>query len=196
MLVVFEGLDNCGKTTIVEKLKNYYDHQDIPSEFTREFETDVGKLIKKMSQEKQLDSILKSYLFAADRQIRTRIYTNEDYENKMILFDRYYHSAVAYRMAEGIDKEWVMTLNSVFRKPDIGFYIDISPEESVKRNTDTKFNIVASVDHLSKVRNAYLSFIKEENLIYIDGMRDLDSIYNDVLNIIETYRVNKNNKSL
>lgn len=55
-----------------------------------------------MSQESQLDSILKSYLFAADRQIRTRMYTDEDYQNKMILFDRYYHSAVAYRMAEGI----------------------------------------------------------------------------------------------
>ena len=34
-----------------------------------------------------------------------------------------------------------MTLNSVFKKPDIGFYIDITPEESVKRNTDTKFNV-------------------------------------------------------
>lgn len=43
MLVVFEGLDNCGKTTIVEKLKNYYDQQRVPAEFTREFETDVGK---------------------------------------------------------------------------------------------------------------------------------------------------------
>ncbi len=107
MLVVFEGLDNCGKTTIVEKLKNYYDQQGVPAEFTREFETDVGKLIKKMSQESQLDSILKSYLFAADRQIRTRMYTDEDYQNKMILFDRYYHSAVAYRIAEGINKEWV-----------------------------------------------------------------------------------------
>ena len=149
-----------------------------------------------MSQESQLDSILKSYLFAADRQIRTRMYTDEDYQNKMILFDRYYHSAVAYRMAEGINKEWVMTLNSVFKKPDIGFYIDITPEESVKRNTDTKFNIIASAEHLFKVRNAYLSFIAEENLIYIDGMRDLESIYNDVLNYIETYRREKSNKRL
>lgn len=149
-----------------------------------------------MSQESQLDSILKSYLFAADRQIRTRMYTDEDYQNKMILFDRYYHSAVAYRMAEGIDKEWVMTLNSVFKKPDIGFYIDITPEESVKRNTDTKFNIISSAEHFSKVRNAYLSFIAEENLIYIDGMRDLESIYNDVLNYIETYRREKSNKRL
>ena len=149
-----------------------------------------------MSQESQLDSILKSYLFAADRQIRTRMYTDEDYQNKMILFDRYYHSAVAYRMAEGINKEWVMALNSVFKKPDIGFYIDITPEESVKRNTDTKFNIIASAEHLSKVRNAYLSFIAEENLIYIDGMRDLESIYNDVLNYIETYRREKSNKRL
>lgn len=82
MLVVFEGLDNCGKTTIVEKLKNYYVQQGVSVEFTREFETDVGKLIKKMSQENWLDSILKSYLFAADRQIRTRTYTDEDYKNK------------------------------------------------------------------------------------------------------------------
>lgn len=193
MLVVFEGLDNCGKTTIVEKLKQYYDQQGILAEFTREFETDVGRLIKKMSQENQLDSILKSYLFAADRQIRTRMYTEDDYQNKMILFDRYYHSAVAYRMAEGINKEWVMNLNSVFKKPDIGFYIDITPEESVKRNTDTKFNIIATAEHLAKVRKAYLSFINEENLIYINGMRDLEDVYNEILNYIEMYRKEKSN---
>ena len=35
--------------------------------------------------------------------ISTVLYTDEDYQNKMILFDRYYHSAVAYRMAEGIN---------------------------------------------------------------------------------------------
>ena len=39
---------------------------------------------------------------------------------------------------------------------------------------------------------------KEYNgvLIYIDGMRDLESIYNDVLNYIETYRREKSNKRL
>ncbi len=41
--MVFEGLDNCSKTTIVGRLKNYFDKQGISAEFTREFETDIGK---------------------------------------------------------------------------------------------------------------------------------------------------------
>ena len=44
-----------------------------------------------------------------------------------MLFDRYVPSALAYRMAEGVDKNWVTNINSVFPKADIGFFIDITP---------------------------------------------------------------------
>lgn len=71
MLIVFEGLDNCGKTTIVEMLKEYFVHVGKHAEFTREFETNIGIVIKEMAQAGSLDTILKSYLFAADRHIRT-----------------------------------------------------------------------------------------------------------------------------
>ena len=77
MLISFEGLDNCGKTTIVGKLKKYYDGLNILTDFTREFETNIGREIKEMSKVGVLDPVLKTYLFAADRYIRTKIYEEE-----------------------------------------------------------------------------------------------------------------------
>lgn len=63
MLISFEGLDNCGKTTIVGKLKKYYDGLNILTDFTREFETNIGREIKEMSKAGVLDPVLKTYLF-------------------------------------------------------------------------------------------------------------------------------------
>lgn len=120
---------------------------------------------------------------------------NEDLLEKVMLFDRYVPSALAYCMAEGIDKNWIININSVFPKADIGFFIDITPEESVKRNTDTKFNIKVSPEHLAKVRKAYLSIINENNLIYINGMQPIQNIFDGVINNIEEYR-RKNEKRI
>ena len=187
MIVIFEGLDNCGKTTIVQMLKDYYTNVGIDSEVSKEFETNIGIELKKMAIEGTLDSILKAYLFAADRYIRMKSIKDEDLKNKILLFDRYVPSAIAYRMAEGVDKNFVLNINSVFPKADIGFFIDITPEESVKRNTDTKFNIKSSTEHLGKVRREYLSILDENNLIYVDGMKPIEQIFNDIL-VIENLK--------
>ena len=95
---------------------------------------------------------------------------------------------LAYRMAEGVDKNWVANINSIFPKADLGFFIDITPEESIRRNTDTKFNIKASAEHLAKVRNAYLSIINENNLIHVNGMQPIEYIFDEVISNIEEYR--------
>ena len=105
-----------------------------------------------------------------------------------MLFDRYVPSALAYRMAEGVDKSWVTNINSVFPKADIGSFIDITPNESVNRNTDAKFNIKAPPEHLGKVRSAYLSILDENNLIYINGMQPIENIFGEVIEKIEEFR--------
>lgn len=188
MLVIFEGLDNCGKTTLVEMIKNYYLNIGADAEISKEFETNIGRELKQMAKEGTLDPILKAYLFATDRYIRMKNIKLEDLKNKVMLFDRYVPSAIAYRMAEGVNKDWVTNINSVFPKADIGFFIDITPNESVKRNTDTKFNIKATPEHLNKVRDAYLSILEENNLIYINGMQSIDKIFNEVIQKIEEFR--------
>ena len=188
MLVIFEGLDICGKTTLVEMIKNYYLNIGVDAEISKEFETNIGRELKQMAKEGTLDPVLKAYLFATDRYIRMKNIRLEDLKNKIMLFDRYVPSALAYRMAEGVNKDWVTNINLVFPKADIGFFIDITPNESVKRNTDTKFNIKATPEHLNKVRDAYLSILEENNLIYINGMQSIDKIFNEVIQKIEEFR--------
>ena len=188
MLVIFEGLDNCGKTTLVEMIKDYYSKLGIATEISKEFETNIGKELKKMAKEGTLDPILKAYLFATDRYIRIKNIRQEDLKNKIMLFDRYVPSALAYRMAEGVDKNWVTNINSVFPKSDIGFFIDITPNESISRNTDTKFNIKETHEHLGKVRSAYLSILDENNLIYINGMKSIENIFGEENKKIEEFR--------
>ncbi len=143
-----------------------------------------------MAKEGILDPILKSYLFATDRYIRMKNLSKDDLENRIILFDRYVPSAIAYRMSEGVDKNWITTINSIFPKADIGFFIDITPDESIKRNTDAKFNIRYTKEQLEKVRESYLSILDENNLIYINGMQPIDKIFDEVLGMIEEFRKN------
>ncbi len=42
MLVIFEGLDNCGKTALVQIRKDYYLELDVDFEISKEFETNIG----------------------------------------------------------------------------------------------------------------------------------------------------------
>ena len=176
------------KRHVVEMIKNYYLNIGVDAEISKEFETNIGRELKQMAKEGTLDPILKAYLFATDRYIRMKNIRLDDLKNKIMLFDRYVPSALAYRMAEGVNKDWVTNINLVFPKADIGFFIDITPNESVKRNKDTKFNIKATPEHLNKVRDAYLSILEENNLIYINGMQSIDKIFNEVIQKIEEFR--------
>ena len=78
MLVVFEGLDNCGKTTLVQMIKDYYLELGIDAEISKEFETNIGKELKKMAKEGTLEPILKAYLFATDRYVSMKNIKQDD----------------------------------------------------------------------------------------------------------------------
>jgi dTMP kinase len=183
MIVVLEGIDNCGKTTTSEQLSQYFKRTGRSVHISKELTTDVGSLIKNASSTSPFSPIMKTFLFAADRQLRLEeIEKSNKYD--VYIFDRYLYSAIAYREAEGIDRHWVQEINRCIPPFDIGFYIDISPEESIRRNTDAKFNIHYSLEYLSHVRESYLREVKDGNLIMIDGMCNNEKVYQQIIDTL------------
>ena len=199
MIIALEGIDNSGKTTIAKRLERDLVSKDYNVIISKELTSDVGKLLINKLKNKNVSSICKAYLFAADRQLRLeelgfemvlpaacnqnglsnthRI--SEDCKT-IYIFDRYVYSAIAYRESEGLDASWVEELNRFAPNADLNVYIDITPEESIERNSDKKFNIKYTLKQLELVRDCYLRYVKSGSMLYVDGMRNEDDVYEDV----------------
>ncbi len=176
----FEGIDNSGKTTLVDDIKKEFS-ETIPVYVTRELTTDVGIIIRKKLESNTMDLYEKVLLFAADRQQRYSKEMKEKLETRcLFLSDRWFFSAIAYRCAEDSSiEDYVIQTNRIFIKPEITFYIDITASESIKRvvsSDKTYYN----ESFLDKVREVYLSLVGKYNFIKIDGMRDYDSVKEEV----------------
>lgn len=182
MIVVLEGIDNCGKTTISELLAQYFREKGRAVFISKELTTSVGSIVKNVSDTSFLSPIMKTFLFAADRQLRLEGIKKDEYD--VLIFDRYLYSAIAYREAEGLDGRWVREVNRFIPPFDIGFYIDISPEESIRRNTDSKFNIHYTPEYLSCVRNSYLHEVSSGSLIMINGMCGIEDVYRQIITLL------------
>ncbi len=184
MIIALEGIDNAGKTTIAQILINKLEAEGKKVAISKELTTSVGTLIKSSIKNGGLSPISKSFLFASDRQIRIEELNRDNKFDGIIIFDRYLHSAIVYREAEGLDGSWIRELNKNVPPSDIALYIDITAEESIKRNTVAKFNINYSFEHLQKIRQAYLKYVDLGELIKIDGMMNLQDVVDDIDKIL------------
>ncbi len=158
MLIAFEGIDGSGKTTHSKRL--YFKLRDLgyKSEWTSEpTKGPIGTIIRKaLRGELEFDTKILALLFAADR-----IYHNERIspllkEGKIVISDRYILSSLAYQGSE-LPIEWVYFINRWARMPDIVIYLDLEPEDAIKRvKSGERYHLI---DKLRRVRDIYLKLI-------------------------------------
>ncbi len=185
MLIVLEGLDNCGKTTQAELIYDFLRKEGYNVHVSKELTTEIGRVIKRYFKNEAFEPVLKALLFAADREKRLEDVKVKLKRNEIVIMDRYIHSAIVYRRAEGLDHDWVRLVNKHVPAYDVGIYIDITPEESMKRYTSRKDNIKYSLDILRKIREYYLEYVNKEELICVNGMQDKKEITKEIINIIK-----------
>lgn len=144
---MLEGIDGSGKGTQIETLCRGI--REAPAEFgvpegvpitaTRE-PTDgrIGRLIREyLKGADTIDPRALALLFTADRiENLERVVVPRLQGGGIVVSDRYAYSTIAYQGAGKADMEWICTLNRDVITPDLIIYIDISPNEAIKRIYD------------------------------------------------------------
>ncbi len=135
-----------------------------------------------------LDSL--QLLFAADRAHHLhREIVPMLTAGSVVLTDRYVWSTVAFGAIE-LDKEWLLALNEHFLMPDITIFVQVSPEECVRRIKQSRFDVelFEEAHKLSKVWDGYAWLAEKFKEVHVvNGARPVEDVFADVRKIIEQH---------
>ena len=195
--ITFEGIDGCGKSTQVKKLVEFFNKTKKTAIFVREpGGTQISEEIREILLNRHLEDIsdrTEALLMTGSRsQLTHEIIIPNLNKGLHVVADRYSDSTLAYQGGgRQIDIEWLIRLNQFATydiEPNVTFYIDVLPEEALKRKNQEKDRIeMAGIELQSRVRNAYLELAKrfQSRYLIIDGHDSIDNIHDIIISHIK-----------
>ena len=191
--ITFEGIDGCGKTSLIRKVADRLEKAGFSVELTREpTDTWLGDAVRQGYKE-DISPYTEAFLFLADRATHTDRIRKQVAEGKVVMSDRYSDSTVAYQAAFLNQRlggkcetymEWLKKVSEpVVIEPDITFLLDVDPETSLgrlrNRSQKEKFE---TLENLRQVRRNYLAIAETEERVHvIDASRGIPEVLGDIL---------------
>jgi dTMP kinase len=198
VLITFEGIDGCGKSTQIELLKNWLEEDGIDfSVFREPGGTDISERIRSLllHETNEMNPVTELLLFSAARSqlIREKVIPLLE-QNKIVILDRFFDSTTAYQGygRKSADLESIRNLNNLAThqiKPDITFYLKITPEEAAKRtSSDQKDRMEnAGAGFFKMVADGYDQLSQNENRFHtIDATLGAAEIHDQIKNVIRS----------
>lgn len=196
-LIVFEGIDNCGKDTLISHLNYCFKTKGmlvkvIPSVT----DTQLGRLIRMISTNRS-DMRANNYqlvpMFIADFYSKLDMIEEHLSMGYTVLCNRWFTTTLAY-CESSISHLAIRNLIKTDIKPDILFYLDITVDESLLRNAQAKktADVYSNRIMLEQAKEVYDKVLTEEfNTIRIDAVLPLKMVMREVKTILEEEGVAK-----
>ena len=197
-LITFEGLDGCGKSTQLEKAKQWLNLQGYEVLKTQQpGGTKIGKQIRNIllnPEHNNLNPESELLLYLSDRiQHLTEIVLPAKAEGKIVLCDRFHDSTVAYQgFGRGLNLENIESIITYSIKPyspDLTFLITISPETIVDRLDQRKEHSakdridIESNNFFTGVAKGYQKLATEDagRFVCLDGEQEIEVIHQQII---------------
>lgn len=191
MYIVFEGIDNCGKSTQIKLLYKYFkENTNMTVERIKEpSNSSIGRFILDfMKSEEALSDTNKeitSLLFSADRLTqKNKILQYKNNPENILISDRSYISSICYQSGNHINEAWIEQINKYIPQPDITIILRIPPDMSIQRSSqDTAYE---TRKQLKRIQNNYLRYAMNHNHTYIvNGAQARETIHKNIKKVVK-----------
>ncbi len=197
-LVVLEGIDGCGKSTLAKSLYNHFRNsaQSGPwSEVVLTAEPTHGRygreLRRSFNSEKRLALEQEYRLFILDRKDHVeQLVAPKLSSGALVICDRYYLSTMAYQGARGMDMEEIRRENEQFAPtPDLAIILEIDVEKAMARITECRGetpNLFEQQEYLEQVA-ANFNSISAPYIVRVDGSLPPESLTETAIRLVKRF---------
>ena len=202
--IVIEGIDGCGKTTQIDELSKWLPKSGLIKKGSKLITTrepggsQLGKKLRSLildnNENNKPSSLAELLLYSADRaehvsKIIAPALKNDDW----VISDRFSDSTLAYQgYGRNINLEIIKNIESIVCQgeyPDLTFFLEISPEESILRRKNEIPDRIESegIKFLEKVNKGFKLIAKEKNWEVISATQNIQNISNQIKETVLRY---------
>ena len=182
-IIAFEGLDQSGKQTQAELLRDRLKEDGRKARLVSfpDYGTSIGEEIARaLAGEREYGPDVMQLLYVANRYERKPDLERWLEGGLVLVCDRYTASSVAYGEAMGLDPAWLDDMQKQLPPAALTIVLDIAPETAVKRKAVDRDRYERDIALQARVRESYRRQAGEQGWVVLDGERSKDIIAADV----------------
>jgi dTMP kinase len=186
-LIAFEGLDQSGKQTQAEMLRDRLkqDGQKARLVSFPDYATSIGEeLARALQGEREYGAEVMQLLYIANRYERKQDLERWLEGGLILVCDRYVASSIAYGEAQGLSGQWLAEIQTFLPPASLTIVLDIAPETAVKRKSVDRDRYERDLSLQTRVRASYLAQAAAAGWLVLDGERPKDAIAADVFTAV------------
>ena len=175
LLIAFEGLDQSGKQTQAEALRELVTGRGRACALLSfpDYETAIGREIgAALHGEREYTADVMQLLYIANRFEKKPVIEQALASGTIVVCDRYLASSVAYGEAQGLDAAWLGEIQRRLPQPDLTILLDIAPETAARRKATNRDRYERDLALLARVRDSYRRQAVQQGWLHLDGDRD------------------------
>jgi dTMP kinase len=183
-LIAFEGLDQSGKQTQAELLRDRLRQDGHKARLVSfpDYATSIGEEIARALQgEREYGPDVMQLLYIANRYERKPDLHRWLDGGLVLVCDRYTASSIAYGEAQGLDAVWLTDAQKFLPPATLTILLDIAPETAVQRKAADRDRYERDLALQIRVRESYYRQAAQDGWVRLDGERPKDVIADDVL---------------
>jgi dTMP kinase len=186
-LIAFEGLDQSGKQTQAEILRDRLKQDGHKSRLVSfpDYGTTIGEEIARALQgEREYGPDVMQLLYVANRYERKPDLQRWLDGGLILVCDRYLASTVAYGEAQGLDPVWLAEIQKFLPVPWLTILLDIAPETAVQRKSVDRDRYERDLAMQARVRESYQRQALANQWVVLNGEQSMNQISAEVSEVV------------